>query len=39
MSKMLKWVAAAGFMFAAIGAQACPIVVWDEPTMPKSMIK
>ena len=39
MSKALKWLAAAGCMFASIGAQACPIVVWDEPTMPQSMIK
>lgn len=39
MSTLLKWVAAAATAVAALGTSACIVVVLDEPTMPKSLIK
>lgn len=39
MSKMLKWIAAAGTIVAGLGSVACAVIIIDEPTMPKSLIK
>lgn len=39
MNKLLKWMAAAATAVAALGSAACFVVIVDEPTMPKSLIK
>lgn len=39
MSTLLKWVAAAATAVATLGSVGCFILIADEPTMPKSLIK
>lgn len=39
MGRILKWIAGVAGVVAGLGSVACAVVIIDEPTMPKSMIK
>lgn len=39
MGRILKWVAGVATVVAGLGSAACVMLLIDEPTMPKSMIK
>lgn len=39
MGRILKWIAGVAGVVATLGSAACTLIILDEPTMPKSMIK